>query len=126
MVNNSINNAYNKARKIYNETFTDTCTIKTFEKQVIDGLTKTVQKTLYANKKCLLKIRYSIFAIQDGLYGFNNTEKVLMLEYQNEPIPNNSYVEVVKDNEIFKFKNSKCINFNTHTLLILKEYEDKT
>lgn len=126
MVNNSINNAYNKARKIFNETFTDTCTIKTFEKQVIDGLTKTVNKTLYTNKKCLLKNKDRIFPIKDGLYGVNNTEKVLMLEYQNEPIPNNSYVEVVKDNEIFRFKNSKCINFNTHTLLILKEYEEKT
>lgn len=122
-LNELIEKAKNKAKQIYDATYTDICTIKVYEKNVQNGLTKTFLKIKYENMPCLLCYRKTI-PIEQGVFGFNDNVRCLMID-NNIEISENSYIEVLSNGILYKYKNSKSTIFDTHQLVELKEYKDK-
>lgn len=121
-----LNLAKIKARNVFEKTYTDTATIKVFEKVVVNGLTKTILSDLYENIPCkICYFNYSASPIEQTVYGTNESKIVLMIS-PDIKIPSNSKIIVTSNEKKCQYINSKSVIFVTHQAVFLREEDTKS
>lgn len=113
-----------KARKVYEETYTDTCTIKVYRKVIQNGLTKTNLEVIASDIPCKLGIQLHLDKLEQKEYAENENRYILMLS-PTVDVPLNSQITVNNDMATFNFISSYSHKFRTHQLIILLDKRSK-
>lgn len=113
-----------KARTVFEKTYTDKATIKTYQKNVVNGLTKTSLTVLHENVPCRLCFNNRYSKIEQGVYGAFENQIILMISPDVE-IPKNSIIEITRNDKTKEYSNSNSMKLITHQSVVLVEKDHK-